>query len=256
MEGLQSRVAFEAAFTNGEYMDGVLQLGTDTFAVVNRGRGSFLYTPGSGVPGKVTFRTRDGHTISQSLPKAEARGAVMCIGRQAGGWTVTCQVSEGMETDSLALTVMHEGRVEMSRMLPPASSRTPFTLFIPADSLCAGVQQVTIFDNEGRVWADRLFFSRRGMTMEPSLLVSHMQDSYQPYAPILLDVEGGKGGEHVSLAIRDAGGGARNDDTGTILTEMLLSSEIKDFVPRPEWYFQEDTPQREEALDLLMLTQG
>ena len=30
VEGLQSRIAFEAAFTNGEYMDAVQQLGTDT----------------------------------------------------------------------------------------------------------------------------------------------------------------------------------------------------------------------------------
>ena len=256
VEGLQSRIAFEAAFTNGEYMDGVLQLGTDTFAVVNRGRGSFLYTPGQGMPEKVTFRTRDGHTISQSLPKAEDRGAVLSIGRRSDGWTVTCQVSEGLEADTLALTVMHEGRVEMSRILPSGFPRSPFTLFIPVDSLCAGVQQVTLFDAGGRVWADRLFFSKHGMSPAPSLRISHVQEKYQPYVPVHLDVDGGKGGERVSLSVRDAGGGARNDDTGTILTEMLLSSEIKGFVPRPEWYFAMDTPAREEALDLLMMTQG
>lgn len=107
------------------------------------------------------------------------------------------------------------------------------------------------------MWADRLFFSRgSGALAKPTLHIAQTGGRCQPYAPISLDISGGKGGARVSLAVRDGDGGASNDDTGTILTEMLLSSEIKGFVPRPEWYFEQDTPEREEALDLLMLTQG
>ncbi|MBO4551279.1 MAG: hypothetical protein J5733_11165, partial [Bacteroidaceae bacterium] len=39
-------------------------------------------------------------------------------------------------------------------------------------------------------------------------------------------------------------------------TEMLLSSEIRGFVPQPGWYFEEDDDEHRTALDLLMMTQG
>ena len=45
-------------------------------------------------------------------------------------------------------------------------------------------------------------------------------------------------------------------DNGNILTEMLLSSEIRGFVPNPGWYFERDDEEHHQALDLLMMTQG
>jgi hypothetical protein len=40
------------------------------------------------------------------------------------------------------------------------------------------------------------------------------------------------------------------------MTEMLLASEIKGFIPEPGWYFEKDDEQHRQALDLLMMTQG
>ena len=37
---------------------------------------------------------------------------------------------------------------------------------------------------------------------------------------------------------------------------MLLASEIKGFVPQPEYFFESDDAAHRRALDLLMLTQG
>ena len=40
------------------------------------------------------------------------------------------------------------------------------------------------------------------------------------------------------------------------MTEMLLASEIKGFIPEPGWYFEKDDNEHLQALDLLMMTQG
>ena len=40
------------------------------------------------------------------------------------------------------------------------------------------------------------------------------------------------------------------------MTEMLLSSEVKGFIPNPAWYFEKDDDEHRQALDLLMMTQG
>ena len=60
----------------------------------------------------------------------------------------------------------------------------------------------------------------------------------------------------ISLAVRDHSTDETTYDNGTILTEMLLSSEIKGFVENPGWYFEADDSLHRQALDLLMMVQG
>ena len=60
----------------------------------------------------------------------------------------------------------------------------------------------------------------------------------------------------VSLAIRDHATDETTYDNGTMLTEMLLASEIKGFVENPGWYFETDDSLHRKALDLLMMVQG
>ena len=60
----------------------------------------------------------------------------------------------------------------------------------------------------------------------------------------------------VSLAVRDHATDETTYDNGTMLTEMLLASEIKGFVENPGWYFEADDSLHRHALDLLMMVQG
>ncbi|MBQ5742195.1 MAG: hypothetical protein IIV53_10165, partial [Bacteroidaceae bacterium] len=108
----------------------------------------------------------------------------------------------------------------------------------------------------GRVWADRLFFVKKKDIERPTLTFNGAKEQYKPYEQISLGVQGIQGNTRISVAVRDAVRGSRNDDTGNILTEMLLASEIKGFVPQPEWYFEADDERHNRALDLLMMVQG
>ena len=60
----------------------------------------------------------------------------------------------------------------------------------------------------------------------------------------------------VSLAVRDGYQADALFDNANIMVEMLLSSEIRGFVPDPGWYFEKDDEEHRQALDLLMMTQG
>ena len=60
----------------------------------------------------------------------------------------------------------------------------------------------------------------------------------------------------VSLAVRDHATDETTYDNGTMLTEMLLASEIKGLVENPGWYFEADDSLHRHALDLLMMVQG
>ena len=129
------------------------------------------------------------------------------------------------------------------------------------------MHQVTVFDISGHVWADRLFFVTKPEEMQPTLTVSGVKDDYQPYEKINLDVSltpqsssspllGEGAGVRLSLAVRDRLQADALYDNASILTEMLLSSEIRGFVPDPGWYFETDDSLHRAALDLLMMTQG
>ena len=140
---------------------------------------------------------------------------------------------------------------------------------IKNEELKEGINQVTIFDEEGRVWADRLFFVTKPELTKPTISISGLKAEYQPFEEIDLTLTLSKGegihpfpmgerdGERgFSLSVRDAVRQDNTFDSGNIMTEMLLASEIKGFVPQPEWFFEKDDKEHRRALDLLMMTQG
>ena len=253
VEGVPCRVAFEASMTDGEYLEGGLTVEGKTVPVTDRGRGVFTVTPKAGERIKAVFRTKDGKEISKELPKAEAQGATLCVEERNGKWTICVQASGGLSTGNMAMTLMHEGRMIH---FAPLDGKAMAEIRLDSDTLKAGVHQATLYDADGRVWADRLFFVKKKDIERPTLTFNGAKVQYKPYEQISLGVQGIQGNTRISVAVRDAVRGSRNDDTGNILTEMLLASEIKGFVPQPEWYFEADDERHNRALDLLMMVQG
>ena len=246
--GVENRVAFEATMTDGEQLDGTLLIGNEQAMTVNRGRGAFTIVPEKGVEREVTFTTSDGEKVSAMLPKPEEEGVSVKVVQEGDNTIIETNLA-GLSADSLALTIMHEGKVEEFHALGEG-------LTVKAGELVAGIHQATIFDTQGRVYADRLFFVRKHEQEAPTLTVEGMKDEYAPYEKVELKVAGNEKSAPISVAVRD---GYQSDplfDNGNIMTEMLLSSEIKGFVPNPGWYFEKDDEEHRQALDLLMMTQG
>jgi hypothetical protein len=252
--GVENRVAFEAAMSDGEQVEGILLIGNEQVKTVNRGRGSFTFIPEKGIEREVTFTTADGEKVSAMLPKPEEKGVSIKVVQEGDGIIIETNPA-GLNADSLALTIMHEGNMEEFHTLSEGKS-------VKIRGLVAGIHQATIFDTQGRVFADRLFFVTKREMAEPTLIVSGIKEKYDPYELVEMRVAPFRGGEKenlegvISLAVRD---GYQSDplfDNGNIMTEMLLSSEVKGFIPNPGWYFEKDDEEHRQALDLLMMTQG
>ena len=253
--GVPNRIAFEACMSDGEQLEGTLTVGNDTIPAVNRGRGVFTLTPENGKEREVTFTTTDGQKVSAKLPKAEEQGVALSIKREGGEWVISTR-AVGLSPDSLALTVMHEGRLQKAYEFNS-------TYRLEASQLEAGIHQVTVFDVLGRVWADRLFFVTKPELSKPTLTISGLKDEYKPYEKIELQVTAAtplpsreRLGAGLSLAVRDGYQQDQLFDNGNIMTEMLLASEVKGFIPNPGWYFERDDEEHRLALDLLLMTQG
>ena len=289
--GLPCNVAFEAVSETGEWQTGKLELfsqgqvvqlrtsdGSTATAVdaVSRGRGLFSFTPESGQKYKARFTTSGGVTAETTLAVNEADGVSLSVRRQADDYVVDIY-SAGAAARELGLTLMHEGRVERFETIAAVNSTSSGTVSLasepratfslPASSLVPGVHQLTLFDADGRVWADRLFFVTSSSLGQPTLKIDGIKDHYEPYEqatlelsatlPSMSEAEGrAASATTLSVAVRDAGTSDLTYDTSDILSEMLLSSEIRGYVPDPRYFFEADDAEHRTALDLLMLTQG
>lgn len=248
VEGLPCRVAYEAAWDTGQALEGTLQGKKSEL----RGRGSFEVIPEKGLEREVVFTTKDGKEVKAKLPKPEKTGVALKVTQDYDSVYISIHTTADLASAVKGLTIMHEGVLE--RFEPISGDSLIMTM--PLTDLAEGVNQATVFDDKGRVWADRLFFIRNDETGKPNVTISGVKDAYEPYEQVNLSIKAPNGRGIMSFSVRDASHRNNLYDNASMLTEMLLSSEIKGFVENPEWFFEANDNARNRALDLLMMTQG
>lgn len=130
------------------------------------------------------------------------------------------------------------------------------------DSLQQGVHQLTVFNHIGHILADRLFFVWKQEMALITLQDNNIKDKHQPYHPeeysFKIQDKNGKSlpKTSFSVAVRDNDIEDLHYSRGNILTNLLLSSEIRGFILSPEYYFEAQDSHHRKALDLLMMIQG
>ena len=77
----------------------------------------------------------------------------------------------------------------VSHFYLPLDTTATQTVAIPLDSLPTGVNQLTLFDSEGRIHADRLFFVNHHDHDAPRLAVSGIRTQYEPFDSITLRLQ-------------------------------------------------------------------
>ena len=265
--GTSTRVAFELNDEEGQHQEATLSIqdrnGREVARTqtVHRGRGMFTLPDIDAKGGyKAVFRI-GGYDYEVKLPDVESHGYVLSV-RQEDGWLRTnvagSRPDDAAYTGPLGLQVQHGGVVRLFRkIVPDAQGKAEADL--PTDSLPTGVNQITLFDGEGRIYADRLVFVNRPDSHVPQITVEGIKNQYEPFEPVNLTLRLAHPADtaaQVSLAVRDHATDEPTYDNGTILTEMLLASELKGFVENPGWYFASDDSLHRMALDLLMMVQG
>ena len=153
--GVPNRIAFEATMSDGQWLKGSLKASPLTPL---RGEGNQEEVQVGGFD-------RGGQTVKARLPKPEERGVALQV-RQEGDSTHIALHLAGVLPDSLGLTIMHEGKISFFCPIKEctasfANQNERVELDIQNSTLPCGVNQVTLFDTEGRIWADRLFFVRK-----------------------------------------------------------------------------------------------
>lgn len=261
IEGTDGHVAFEINDEEGKHLDAELSIidsdGKEVAQTrtLNRGRGVFTLTdmkPDDKYKARLHYQDYD---YEVKLPEVEKEGYALHVERKDSVLRMIIQgTTESKE--ELGIQIQCNGVSKAFRKLSPADMRKD-TVDIFWASLPTGVNQITVFNGEGRIYADRLFFVNHHDYDQPLITVEGIKQEYAPFEPIELRMKLLRYHDaDVSLAVRDHATDETTYDNGTMLTEMLLASEIKGFVENPGWYFEADDSLHRHALDLLMMVQG
>jgi len=252
IEGVPCNLAFEVKDNHGENFDleGTLSNGMK-IKTQHLGMGQMTVTP-TETPLTATFSWR-GKDYTFTLPQAKKQGVALSF--DAEKKTVSL-FAKGMTPAAYA--VLCRGRLMTFQRL--SSNK----IQLQQADLQTGVNELIIYDDNAQPLASRLFFVNNGdygkpvnVTLTASGAEVGAKTTVDAYAPIDVKVDAGE--QHpttISLAIRDAQTDERGYDNGNIMTDMLLSSELKGFIAYPAYYFESNDAKHLSDLDLLMKVQG
>ena len=251
-------VAFEANTADGRHIDVELTIIDADDAPVaqaktlHRGRGSFVLPHARKEHYNAQFEYA-GYQYSFRLPEAQEMGVSMHVVQTDAALLVRLQ-SKGLNPAVLGLQVLTGGAsTAYTDVTLDADGNASIT--IPTDDIPTGVSQITLFDAQGHIYADRLVFVNHHDYDEARLKITGLKPQYDPYEAVTFSIHSPVQGD-ISISVRDHATDEPTYDTGNILTEMLLASELKGFVENPTYYFAADDSVHRQALDLLMLVQG
>lgn len=132
-------------------------------------------------------------------------------------------------------------------------------IYIPKNVFPTGVSQILLKEGN-KTLNERNFFINRNDELKVSLNTTSESYGSRDSIPIQLNVMDGKGNPiegSFSMAITDDGQVARDSlNDASILSYLLLSSDLKGEIEKPGYYFHQQNEQKHNDLDALMLTQG
>lgn len=260
---LLSKVAFKAVNNSGMGIDAkgvILDQANNqvvTFASTHLGMGTFNLQPeeGKSYKAKVTFA--DGTKDTFDIPSSVSKGLVLAVKDTLGKISIEIRcnrlyLQENMNKD-ISVIVYCNGFV--NTVNTKLDSRL-LGMDIPKSQFPSGVMQVTLFSQNGDPLSERLLFLRNPDLI--NLAVNSDKTSYNKREKVSINInakdKGANARGHFSVSVIDETKVPLDENKeNTILSNLLLTSELKGYVEQPNYYFAHNDAN---ALDALMLSQG
>ena len=268
---LRSRVGFKVLKSDGLGADikgHVEDESGKPVALLNpryKGMGTFSLIPENGKKYFGVLKFADGTERKYPLPEAKQEGAVLSLIQKESVDSVVIRVMGNKSFvdknigKGLNLIAQSGGNLIYSATTK-ISDQGGFVVKFSLKDFPLGISQITLFNDVMQPMAERLFFVNKDEYLQMNL--SGLKNGYKPR-------------EKVNIALNVKNPGKRNvvgsfsvavidetkvpvveEEEHTILSEILLNSDLRGNIENPNYYFINQDAAKLEQLDNLMLTQG
>ncbi|UIR56620.1 carboxypeptidase regulatory-like domain-containing protein [Sphingobacterium sp. SRCM116780] len=132
-------------------------------------------------------------------------------------------------------------------------------IVIPKERLPNGIAQVSLLSTSGKVISERLVFVNSEKLLDINLAVNKQQYKAKEKVNLKLSVlnNGQKYPGSYSISVIDESKVPYDDNQDlSIVSNFLLTSDLKGYVESPNFYFNEKNADKDKALNALLMTQG
>ena len=261
LEGTPCRTAYKVLDVSGNSIAATLQLMDEqgnvmaTSETLHSGMGVFTFTPESGKRYIVQTFNKQGVKKVFELPPVQSSAYGIVIKDHQEDMQISINSALHSPHEELLLLAHVRGKMICAQWL---LSDKGDIITIAKDQYPSGIVQCLLLDKNYNVLSERLGFIpyRKAIMCK----VRNDKDSYGKRELIhtnlsLVDVNGNPVKGNLSVSITD-GAMCVADTTHSILSTLLLSSELKGRIETPSFYLQTDNSEAEKALDLLLMIHG
>lgn len=265
VNGIMSKVGIKAVGTNGL---GVSVSGTITdnannqvaqFNTLHAGMGSFLLKPLAGKIYTAHIKFADSVTKNITLPAALNEGYVLSVYQpNQDSILIRIHASPGLQHSTINLIAHNSGEVIFAAPVNLNGATT--SIWLDKESIPSGIVQFTIFNKDYEPLNERIAFVKNTDHMQLGIKTDKVL--YKSKEHVQLELSAAESDNtpvaaNFSIAVTNENKVPVDESAeSTIFSNILLSSDIKGYIERPNYYFTADTGEVNQALDNLMLTQG
>jgi hypothetical protein len=266
--GVPTQVAFKAMNSKGL---GVNLTGTvtdqdgnqiTTLTSAHAGMGSFYLNTEPNKTYKANITFKDGSKKTVELPKSVPSGITLQV-NNTNAESVNLKIIANntffeQNKDKGVYIVAQNGGV-IYYAAQTALQAQVISAKIPRNKFPSGIIQITLFSAAGEPVSERLVF----ILHPEGLSLSAKTDlpAYKPRQKVKMTVTAKNATQPLegdfSVAVTDEQKVPVNEDAETtIFSSLLLSSDLKGYIEKPNYYFNKTDDKKLAELDILMLTQG
>ncbi len=276
VDGLPTTVAYELRGLDGEPTNSTITIYEDGKALLTTkpqhiGKGKFSLTPKSGVKYRAaaSIKNKEGKEKKKefALPAVEKEGVTIAAANDGDSIIFTLR-NNVAEEEEIAFGILYRGAIGYYKKFPNSEREKRFTIGV--NELPEGVNKAIVF--KGKIpLAERCFFimhstMQKGDRSTVKLNIKSDNLNVEEITPdahekITLNICREDGNPipstaDLSITVSDAAGYVNTSWSYNMYSYLLLGSELKGYIPDAAQYFAPDNKNRNEQLDLLMLTNG
>ena len=265
--GVFSKLTFKALNKSGypETISGIIidETGAEITSVktVYAGMGIFSYLPQAGKRYYLKCRNANGVEKQFELPRSNPRTYALSASSNSNHLHI--EVKRSVQAPKMTNYILAHCRGTVIHFSEWNNNENG--IIFDQEDLPSGVIQFVLFDGQLNLLSERLVFSKNDASVPVDFHtdrnVYQIRDKIVATLsfpdsifnlPLSLPLGDGRGGAsaHFSVAITDDKDIAVDEST-TILSSLLLSSDLKGYIENPAYYLQDDV-----AMDILMMTHG